>query len=324
MRTLAFRGGIALAIAVFVSPAWTQVPAASVASDPLRIVVVGASVSAGFIDPAPRADGERNSTVRLARALTPLWGDGRVEWRDQSDLLVFMDPSTSGSRQIDRAIQAAPALVLAVDFPFWFGYGGFGGSKVRLARQDELFALLDKLLAAKPVPVLLGDYPDMRGADPRMLPPSAVPSVEDLATLNRRLREWAARHPSVTLFALSDFVTAARGDGVQVRFGGDEVRLPSTLLMQSDRLHASRAGMAVLAHRLAQALHEALPAEHPLRPEVAAFDAYAEHTGATDEIEDALDAGPSTVVPPEKGARGKRGTESSAAVSVVPPPPKRS
>ena len=41
-------------------------------------------------------------------------------------------------------------------------------------------------------------------------------------------------------------------------------------------------------------------------------------------VMDALDAGPSTVVPPEKGARGKRGSEASAAVSVVPPPPKRS
>ncbi|MBI5849822.1 MAG: hypothetical protein HZB39_02105 [Planctomycetes bacterium] len=294
MRAAALRIGTAIAVALWTPLLRAQDSAAgrdeSAAPKSLRIAVAGASVSAGFIDPAPRADGERNSTVKLARALAPMWEGVAIEFRDQSDLLVFLDPSGSAKRQLARIADAPPSLVLGVDLPFWFGYGAVGGTKARLARQDELFALLETLFAKCDAPILLGDYPDMRGADPRMLPVSAVPSVEELATLNRRLREWAARHPQVILFALADFVAAARGQGVAMRLAGEDVTLGTELLLQGDRLHATRTGMAVLALRIAETLHAGLLESHPLRLAVPSFDALATHVGATGEIEDWLDA----------------------------------
>lgn len=294
MRAAALRIRTAIAVALWTTSLFAQDSAAgrdeAVAQETLRIAVAGASVSAGFIDPAPRADGERNSTVKLARSLAPLWDGVAIEFRDQSDLLVFLDPSGSAKRQLARIADAPPSLVLGVDLPFWFGYGQVGGTKARLARQDELFALLETLFAKCDAPILLGDYPDMRGADPRMLPVSAVPSVEELATLNRRLREWAARHPQVIVFALADFVAAARGQGVSMRHAGEDVTLGTELLLQGDRLHATRTGMAVLALRVAETLHAALPESHPLRRTVPAFDVLATHVGATGEIEDWLDA----------------------------------
>lgn len=299
MRSIRNWFASSLAVAVWASslPAQAESAGSTTAQEETRrpiVAVVGASVSAGFIDPAPRADGERNSTVKLVRALGPYFGEPEPELRDQSDLLLFLAPGESAKRQLERTADAKPELVLAVDLPFWFGYGRVDGTEARLRLQAELFTLLETLFAKHGAPIVLGDYPDMRGADPRMLPRASVPSVEELAELNRRLRSWAARHPNVVLFPLADFVAAARGDGAELLFEGETVRLGSALLMQGDRLHATRSGMAVLAQRLAQALSTGLPAAHPLRREAPAFEVFARHVGADSEIEDWLDTAAAT------------------------------
>lgn len=283
---------IAVAIALCAAAALAQDSSGltpSAAPKP-RILVLGASVSAGFIDPSPRPDGERNSTVKLARALLDLWDREAVEIRDQSDAFLFLDPAASGKRQVDRTMAAEPALIVALDFPFWFGYGRGADTEARLRHQDELFALLETLLADRPVPIVLGDYPDMRGADPRMLPVRLVPSPEELAELNRRFRAWAAERPQVIVFPLADFVRSARGDGITVQFEGAEHVLGSELLMQGDRLHASRTGLAIVVRNLAAALRTGLGDEHPLAPRKRSFEQLAEDVGATFEIEDWLDA----------------------------------
>ena len=41
----------------------------------------------------------------------------------------------------------------------------------------------------------MGDYPEMRDIDPRMLGPHAIPNAPTLRLLNERLREWAKARP---------------------------------------------------------------------------------------------------------------------------------
>ncbi|MGE0145726.1 MAG: hypothetical protein AB7T19_20760, partial [Planctomycetota bacterium] len=79
------RHGSALALAIGVllltasgrAQAEGSGPSPAAAPAPARekpvVLVLGASVSAGFVDPRAREDGERNSTVRLATALRQLW-----------------------------------------------------------------------------------------------------------------------------------------------------------------------------------------------------------------------------------------------------------
>jgi hypothetical protein len=272
-------------------------PSSAAALVPAReqpvVLVLGASVSAGFVDPRAREDGERNSSVRLATALRQLWPAATAEIRDVSNAMLFTDPEGIGVPAVNKAVAMKPDLIVAVDFPFWFGYG-YRSTKARQALQDRCFAQLDRLLEACPGPILIGDYPDMRDADPDMLPPVMVPSKADLAMLNRRLREFASSRPRLIVFPLEAFVASARVAGVTTEYGGETVWLGPSLLMQSDRLHASRAGVAVLTERIGTTLRLAMGEKAALLPALRTFEELGAAFGTEIEIEDWLDDPPET------------------------------
>jgi hypothetical protein len=259
------------------------------APEPTVIGVIGASVSAGFVDPRPRADGERNRTVPLRAVLEPLWDPDLVTIRDRSDLSTFLDPKRRQAPRIERLLGEEPGLVVGLDFPFWFGYGYVGSSDSqakRLSLQADGLALLSGFACT----VVVGDYPDMRGADERMLNPRQIPSEEELAALNAKLRAWAAERDDVLVFPLAAWVAELKTEGVDVEWQGDTVRLEPRHLLQSDRLHASRLGMAVLAERLGRFLREGLPADSPLRPVPVEFETLVEAAGAAFEMTEIVEA----------------------------------
>jgi hypothetical protein len=245
---------------------------------PLTIALIGASVTAGFTDPKPRADGEPNSTVRLAHALRDTFAGPGVRIRDRSDLATFLDPVGRQTRQVARLADEAPDLTIAVDFLFWFGYGRVGGDELeaRLALLEQGLALLDQVEG----PILVGDFPDMRGADPRMLRASQVPSPGALEALNRRLAAWASARARVRIFPLAAFVAAAKGEGIAVEHAAVRLQLGREALLQGDGLHATRLGVALIAERIAGELRELLPAEHPARPTGQTLADFAASTGA--------------------------------------------
>ena len=270
-------------------PAEGLEPAAEVLPepDPPVVLILGASVSSGFVFPQPRDDGERNSGIELARALRAMWPDDAVRLRDRSDLSTFLDPVGKQARHIELALEDRPALVIAVDFMFWFGYGSVRGAAedvpdARLALQAQGLALLERLDA----PILLGDYPDMRGADLRMLSASQIPSPDTLAALNQALRDWAAPRPNVHLFPLAAFVAAVKRDGAPVRIDGEELQLPAEALLQSDRLHTTRLGVAVLGARIHDAILETLADDDPLRPQELSFASLLDATRARWEFDE--------------------------------------
>ncbi|MHC4078860.1 MAG: hypothetical protein ACYST0_10530 [Planctomycetota bacterium] len=234
---------------------------------PIRVGIIGASVSGGFVDITDTKVRPPNSSFTLKQVLRELWPSSEVRIRDTTSglgLAMFLQPLKYGKRQIKLLQRRKPQLVIGVDFVFWFGYGphGYGeaGQKRRLELQQKGLKLLEGLDGK----ILLGDYPDMTGAAARMLPPRFVPKPETQKKLNDHLHAWAKKRKNVVVFPLSKFVHEAKTTTQVLSYGSKELSVPKLYLLQSDRLHATRLGMAVLVHRLGDELPELLGRDHVL------------------------------------------------------------
>ncbi len=254
-----------------------------------RVVVIGASVSGGFEDPtSKRADGSVNRSFKLDVVLKKVWPRQVARVYNLSNLMLFRDPGAGGRRQIEAAKKLTPDLVVAIDFPFWFGYGFGKASKVgkvqedRLAKQRKAFQLLDELKCR----VLLGDYPDMSGASQRMMPASMVPNSVTLAALNTNLLAYASKRPHVQVASLARFVKRAITKPQTYAYGEGQVVFPKYFLLQSDRLHATRLGIAVLTTHVLDALPGILDPKSPLLGHRATLQTLVRGLGIEDQLPD--------------------------------------
>ena len=211
-----------------------------------------------------------NRTFRLKEVLGRLWPRGEVRIRDTSNMMMFTRPLNNGQMQLKRIRRYKHDLVIGIDFLFWFGYGPTGFDKgkrleVRLAKQQRGLKLLEQLDCK----VLLGDYPDMTGAARRMLAPHWIPNKDALTKLNAVLYAWAKKRDNVHIFPMAKFVKQAKETGLELSYGHDKLlHLPPKFLLQTDRLHATRLGMAVLVHQLGHELRTLLGRDHVLlRPD---------------------------------------------------------
>jgi len=197
-----------------------------------RVAVIGASVSAGFTAP------------RVAAAITAAGG---VVVADAADLWMFRDPDGNGAAQVATAAAAEPTLVVAIDFLFWFAYQP-GDAASRAASLERGLALLARLDG----PLAVGDLADMRGADPRMLAPAAVPSPGELAALNARVRAWAAARPRTVVLPLGAWTAPLLADA-EVELAPGE-RIAAAQLLFLDHLHPNPLGLWYLLGRVDAAL----------------------------------------------------------------------
>lgn len=262
---------------------------------PARICVLGASVSDGFLNPFPREDGESDATVRLREALAVAWP--AASWDDRATAQTFMSPQKIQAPRVAAALAAVPDLVIGLDYPFWFGYGrtvridGETEAAARCRQQSAGLALLDGYEGA----LLLGDYPLIREADPRMLPRSLIPSQAAADALNAGLRGWADRRERTALISLADFFDAVIAErGLAVHTVGEdgepcEVFVPRDWLMQGDGLHTSRMGVAILAREIAGQVRTLLPEGHVARPLQLPLSAYLEAARAAVDWADMLE-----------------------------------
>lgn len=248
--------------------------------EPQRVFVLGASVSAGVVLPAPPKEGHPpNRSFTLKETLRFAWPDARAKVYSAAQVEFFRDPAKNFARQLSwlkKRGKGKVDLVLGIDLPFWFGYGWFGGDleKQKAARLASLERGL-KMIETIQAPLLLGDFPDMQGADRTFLHPAMVPHKDILAALNKRLRAWAGKRDRVHVMPLSGFTDKAKQGPLVLDWQeGEQVRFPSMYLLQTDRLHANRPGVLVLTHLLLAELPTLLGKAHPLcgqQPSLAAL-----------------------------------------------------
>lgn len=255
------------------------------APKPQRVHIVGASVSGGFKDSPLTGAKEPCDTVPLQQLIKKWCGDdGKVTAHNATKMLaMFTAPRKLGEEQIQSAKKQKPDVLLAIDFAFWFAYGHVGADEQKA--RTELLAEGLGLLAGIDTPILLGDLPDMRGAAARMLSPRQIPKPELLAKLNEQLAAWAKEHANVRIVPLAAAVRTMKETGVVLPLASGPLQTPPGALLQEDRLHATRLGMAYLGHVLQEPLAAAFPDGHPLRTRRWTFEQFVEAAGAESDLE---------------------------------------
>ncbi len=234
-----------------------------------RVAVVGASASDGFLAQLSIAENGSTRLVNLtfSDALQAVLAGDESEALSHASYLFYTDAEKYGPRLLNAALDEEPTLIVGIDFLFWFGYG-YAPQRTpeqeirwRQNRLAEGLALLEDL----PCPALIGDFPDMTGAAPMMLPPNLIPSEEALGELNQQLRDWLEDHDEVTLFPLRDLLVQMKS-GERLTIGASEWDEAETqALLLADGLHPSAEGLIALALQVAEILvseDDACAADH--------------------------------------------------------------
>jgi hypothetical protein len=209
-----------------------------------RVVVLGASLSSGF-----------NLPRGLDAALEASLAAEHEPVRAAASEMFFLSPLSSGPQLLERALEAEPTLVVALDYLFWFGYGTIDARGSPLESEEERLALLEKGLASLAeleCPLVVGDFPDMSAAVGKMLLPEQMPEPATLERLSRRVRAWAAEREATLVLPLAELVRAL-GSEEELRIGRHAFPAGSRLL-QPDQLHPTPEGMAAVAQLVADEL----------------------------------------------------------------------
>ena len=217
--------------------------------------MVGASATAGFTESEPLG-GPTTPQYRLSRYVDAALLVPHEPAQNLAHAMFFIQPEAMGRDQIDEVLKARPTLVVGIDFLFWFCYGDGPTDKDRLRRFEKGL----KLLEAVQCPLILGDIPDASGATNGMLLADQVPSVAAMSAANRRLKEWAATRHQVVVVSLSGFMSAVMANRALTIHGHTLREGTTRVLLQSDQLHPSLPGCAVLALVILDAFQATRPA----------------------------------------------------------------
>jgi hypothetical protein len=207
-----------------------------------RIVMIGASASAGYTESEPLG-GPATSQLRLNKYLDAALLASHEPVRNFSSAIFFLQPESLGQGQSERALQSNPSLLVALDFLFWFCYGEGSSDKERLERFEHGLKLIEPFKC----PIVLGDIPDASAAVERMLSPDQIPSPAALSAANRRLKEWAAARKQTVVVPLSSFMRNAMANKTLTVHGHTFAEGKTRFFLQEDKLHPSPAGCAILA-----------------------------------------------------------------------------
>ncbi len=266
-----------------------------------RVHVIGASLSGGFRDGPMTGATERGETVSMQQLLKAWCGEhARATSQPPLEMMsMFTNPQDIGERQLQAALKAKPDAVVAVDFPFWFAYGIVQGDEdaARRARFEQGLALLAQL----DVPVIVGDLPDMHGAARRMLSPAQIPSRDVLKALNERLAAFAKEHTNVRLVPIAELTRVMKEQGAVLPLADGPVTTAPGALLQGDKLHPDRLGMALLGFTLQDALRALFAEDHPLRAQQWTFAQFVTACGAEEQLEAVQGAAKAGTAPADSG-----------------------
>jgi hypothetical protein len=208
-----------------------------------RVVVVGASASAGFVLSEPFG-GPQTDQCKLNHFLDAAIITHHAPVANLSSALMFMNPDAFAPMQINAVTNTKPTLVIGVDFLFWFCYGDGNSDAERAERFESGLKLLEKI----PCPLVVGDIPDASYAtNTGIISVDQVPSEAARQAANKRLMAWASKHPHVTVMPLAGFMRAAMANSAMTIHGHLLPAGKTRGLLQSDQLHPNQRGAAVLA-----------------------------------------------------------------------------
>ena len=215
-----------------------------------RVVVIGASGSAGFVITEPFG-GPETTDCKLRFYLDAAIAAPHPRLQDFSTALMFMNPDALGPQQVETAVAARPTLVIGIDFLFWSCYGRGLTDAGRLQHFEAGLQLLDQLHC----PLVIGDIPDASAATNTdilsvdMLADSAV-----RAAANQRLKTWAASRPRVAIVPLADFMRHVAANQLVTVHGRKFAAGKTRGFLQADELHPTPRGVALLALGIFDAL----------------------------------------------------------------------
>ena len=215
-----------------------------------RVVIIGASASAGFLLAEPLG-GTNTTRCRLNYYLDAAITAPHPAAQNLAASLMFLNPETFAVIQIAAVTNAAPTLVVGADFLFWFCYGRGRNDGERAQRFETGLKYLEEIHC----PLVVGDIPDASSAtNTGIISPAQVPSEPARRAANQRLHEWATTQPLVTLLPLAQFMHATMANEA-LRLHRSHLPAGKTrALLQSDRLHPNPQGAAVLALGILDAL----------------------------------------------------------------------
>ena len=207
-----------------------------------RVIMIGASASAGFVLSEPFG-GTNTTECKLSYYLDAAIAAPHPPVRNLSTALLFLNPDTFAPMQVSIVTNSHPTLVIAVDFMFWFCYGDGATDADRARHFESGLKLLDKI----PGPLVVGDVPDASAAATTgIISDSQVPSETARLAANKRLREWAKARGNVVVVPLADFMRHTMANQA-VAFHGQTVPEGKTRsLLQPDLLHPNPRGAAML------------------------------------------------------------------------------
>jgi len=201
-----------------------------------RVVVIGASLSSGF-----GLERELGAPLNLAKVLDEVLVAEHGAILSNVQPWFFADPEGYGRLMIDDVVERDPTLVVAIDFPFWFGYGSLEEDE-RVARLERGLSLLEELNC----PVVVGNFPNMEAALGSMLSVIQIPESATLKALNDRIRAWTDQKPTRMLADLATYSDLIREER-DVRVGSGWEGKRAKELLQEDQLHPSLVGAVMIA-----------------------------------------------------------------------------
>lgn len=225
-----------------------------------RIVVIGASASAGFVLTEPLG-GTNTTNCKLRFYLDAAITVPHQPLRDFSTALMFLNPDNFSRQQVAAAVAAKPTLVIAVDFLFWSCYGDGPTDADRLQRFDAGLKLLEQI----PCPLVVGDIPDASSAtNTGIISSEQVADAAVRAAANARLKKWAASRPQVVIVPLAKFMYDVSHDKAVKIHGLTFPTGKTRAFLQDDQLHPTPPGAALLTLGILDALVTREP-EFPAR-----------------------------------------------------------
>ncbi|HEY4055157.1 MAG TPA: hypothetical protein VGM39_01070 [Kofleriaceae bacterium] len=224
-----------------VEPATVEPPRTGPAFDASRIVIVGASVSAGF--------GGLSFGDAFKTAVKPT---STVE--SVASSFLFRNPVGDSTKQLDRAVELHATAVIAIDYLFWDIYGSTDTSW-RDAALASALANLERARTAGAL-IVVGDIPHVVTAAEWMLAKSQIPDEQTLAKYNAQIAEWATRDHVLFVPFASWAAPLATNETIELSPGE---KVEAKMLVSSDGLHTNPLGTWYLLDKLDHFIEEKLP-----------------------------------------------------------------